>query len=75
MSSVVEIEHAISRLAPAEFAELAKWFEGERNRQWDGQLEADAGSGGLDFLLREVDSDIAQGRVTPPDELLEWVSQ
>ena len=71
MGSVAEIEQAIAKLSPREFAELGQWFDALRNREWDRQLEADSGSGALDFLLKEVDEDIAQGKTRPADELLD----
>jgi hypothetical protein len=69
MSSVVEIEQAIAKLSRLEFAELVRWFDEERNRKWDQQIEVDSKSGALDFLLREVEEDAAQGRTRPTDEL------
>jgi len=36
---------------------------------WDRQMEADAKAGKLDFLLKELDEDIAAGRVRPLDEI------
>jgi hypothetical protein len=69
VSSVAEIEQAISRLSRGDFAELERWFDEERDRKWDQQIEADSKSGALDFLLREVEEDIAKGRTRPTDEL------
>jgi len=51
------------------FAALARWFDAERKRKWDAQIEADSKSGALDTLLREVDDDIARGEVRPLDDL------
>ena len=53
----------------SEFFDLARWFEEERNRKWDEQIETDSKSGALDFLLREVEDDIAKGRTRPTDDL------
>lgn len=69
MSSVAEIEQAIAKLSSREFVELERWFDAERNRQWDRQIEADSASGALDDLLHEVEQDIATGRTRPTDEL------
>ncbi|HTD68565.1 MAG TPA: hypothetical protein VK846_18745 [Candidatus Limnocylindria bacterium] len=71
MSSVAEIEAAIARLNPADFAQLSAWFDEQRNRQWDRQIAADSGSGALDFLLKQVDEDIANGKARPSDELFD----
>ena len=71
MSSIAEIEQAIAKLSRQDFVELEQGFDAERNRKWDGQIEADSASGALDFLLKEVDDDIALGRTRPADELLD----
>ena len=71
VSSIAEIEQAIAKLSTLEKAELGEWFDALRNREWDRQIEADSASGALDFLLKEVDDDLAQGRTRPADELLD----
>ncbi len=70
MSSVVEIEQAIARLPRHEFARLERWFDAERNRKWDKQIEEDSDSGALDRLLREAVQDTRQGHSRPADEIL-----
>lgn len=69
MTSVAEIEAAIGRLSGEEFAELAQWFDEQRNLLWDRQIEKDSASGALDFLLKEVDEDIATGKARPTAEI------
>jgi hypothetical protein len=54
MSSVAEIEQAIAKLSAQEFVQLERWFDEERNRVWDEQIEADSSSGAMDILLGEV---------------------
>jgi hypothetical protein len=71
MSSVAELEQAIAKLSLQEFVEFERWFDVERNRKWDRQIEADSASGALDFLLKEVEEDIAKGRTRPANELLD----
>ena len=71
MSSVAEIEQAVAKLSSQDFVEFERWFEAERNRKWDQQIEADSNSGALDFLLKEVEEDIANGRTRPADEILD----
>jgi hypothetical protein len=71
MSSVVEIERAVAKLSRDEFSEFECWFDQGRNRKWDQRIEADSKSGALDFLLREVEEDVANGRTRPTDELLD----
>ena len=57
MSSVVEIEAAIAKLPPGEFVQLERWFDAERNRKWDRELEADAQSGKLRELYGHLQSE------------------
>jgi hypothetical protein len=57
MSSVAEIEQAIAKLARGEFVELERWFDAERNRKWDRQIEEDAQSGKLRELYERLQSD------------------
>ena len=71
MNSIAEIEKAVTGLTSEEFIKFERWFDEERNRKWNQQLEADSGSGALDFLLKEVDEDIANGRTCPADEILD----
>jgi hypothetical protein len=66
---MAEIEQAIAKLSAREFVELERWLAAERNRKWDQQIEADSASGALDPLLREVEEDVAKGRIRPADEL------
>ena len=63
--SVHEIEAAIQRLSPEDFAALAEWFDEQREIAWDRQIEADASAGRLDALVREAEDDIAAGRARP----------
>jgi hypothetical protein len=69
MSSVAEIEQAISKLSTREFVELEDWLAAERNRKWDQQIAVDSASGALDSLLREVEQDVATGNSRPTDEI------
>ena len=54
MSSVAEIEEAIAKLPPGEFVQLERWFDAERNRKWDRQIEEDAESGKLRELYERL---------------------
>jgi hypothetical protein len=47
MSTVQEIEAAISKLSEADFAELRGWI-------WERDIESDAVSGKLDYLAEEA---------------------
>jgi hypothetical protein len=69
MSSVAEIEKAIAKLPPGEFVELERWFDAERNRQWDRQIERDARSGKLREVYERLKN---QGQPNVPlDEFLD----
>ena len=54
MSSIPEIQQSILDLSETDFAELRKWFSDLDWEQWDRQIEADAESGKLDFLIDEA---------------------
>ena len=43
-------------------AELAAWFHGWEDDQWDEQMKRDIADGKLDLLLHEVEDDIRAGR-------------
>jgi hypothetical protein len=57
MSSVAEIEKAIAKLPRGKFVQLERWFDAERNRQWDRQIEADAQSGKLRRFYERLQSE------------------
>jgi hypothetical protein len=57
MSTVGEIEQAIERLAPQERAKLAAWLARKEAEDWDGQTDADAAAGKLDFLFEEAETE------------------
>ena len=63
VSTVVEIESAITNLPKKEFWELATWFDDVKNRAWDEQMEADAAAGKLDFLFAEAAAERANGKL------------
>jgi len=63
VSSVEEIQSAIVSLAPEEYARLREWFIERDWEQWDQQIEADAQTGKLDFLVAEAMAEKAQGHL------------
>ena len=63
MSRVEELQMAIVSLAPEEYARLRQWFAERDGEQWDRQIEEDAQSGKLDFLIDEAMAERAQGRL------------
>jgi hypothetical protein len=61
--SVEQIKMAIEQLSFEERAELAAWFHGWKDDEWDEQIKRDVAEGKLDDVLREVEDDIAAGRL------------
>jgi hypothetical protein len=64
--SLEEIEAAIRSLDAEEFAQIAERFHALEQERWDAEMDRDAGSGKLDFLISEAIEDLKQGR------LIEW---
>jgi len=54
---------AIEQLSFEERAELTAWFHGWRDDEWGEQMKRDVTEGELDDVLREVEDDIAAGRL------------
>ena len=54
MRRVQEIESVIDSLAEDEYSELRNWFWERDWVKWDREIEVDAASGRLDFLLQEA---------------------
>jgi len=63
MSTVDEIKAAIEKLSEKERREIARFASGWADDEWDRQIQRDFDSGRLDALLKEVDDDIAEGRL------------
>ena len=61
--NVEQIKTAIEQLSFEERAQLAAWFHGWRDDEWDDQMKRDVADGKLDDVLREVEDDIAAGRL------------
>ncbi len=70
MSSVADIERAIAKLSEDEFLELEEWFDLERNRKWDRQIEEDARSGKLREVYERLKSENQGQPNIPLDEFL-----
>ncbi len=51
MSTVLEIQEAISKLSPEEYAELMAALMDFAEDDWDREMTTDADSGRLDFLV------------------------
>jgi len=63
MIRVEEIERAIEELSGDEFARIAERVHILEQERWDAQMDRDASSGKLDFLIAEVQEDRQQGRL------------
>jgi hypothetical protein len=63
MSRVEETERAIQELSSEEFAQIAQRVYALEQDRWDAQLDRDASSGKLDFLIAEAREDRKQGRL------------
>jgi hypothetical protein len=64
MSTVQEIEDAISKLPPEDLAALRAWFAEFDAAVWDRQFEQDVAAGRLDELAEEALRDLREGRCT-----------
>ena len=65
MSTVLEIESAISLLPQQEFWKLVEWMDAAKERTWDEQIQTDASSGKLDFLFAEAEEARRSGETKP----------
>jgi hypothetical protein len=65
MSTIHEIERAVSGLSSDELTEFRRWFLEFDAAAWDRQLEDDVAAGRLDALAEEALSDLREGRTRP----------
>lgn len=64
MSTVQEIQEAVSQLPTEDLAAFRQWFAEFDAALWDRQLEADVAAGRLDQLAEEALRDLREGRCT-----------
>jgi DNA phosphorothioation-dependent restriction protein DptG len=64
MSTIQEIEKAISQLSESDRAKLRDWFENLDQDEWDRQIAADEATGRLNSLADEALKDLREGRCT-----------
>jgi hypothetical protein len=64
MTTVERLNAEISKLSPAEFAELLVWLREYEADEWDRQIERDAKAGKLDRLFEEAFEEYRQGKTT-----------
>ena len=65
MSTIDEIERAITDLSPEDLSRFREWFLEFHAEGWDRQFEEDAAAGRLDALADEALSDLTAGRTRP----------
>jgi hypothetical protein len=70
MSTVDEIQAAISSLPPQDFARIRDWLFEHDHVAWDRQIEVDAAAGRFDHVIEKIESDIAAGRTKPLNEVV-----
>ena len=54
MATVTEIKQAILSLPKSEYDQIIAWLHELEEQEWDRQIELDAASGKLDFLMAEA---------------------
>ncbi len=64
MSSLKEIEFAVSQLSPEELAAFRVWFAEFDAAAWDKQIEKDVAEGRLDTLAQKALKHLREGRCT-----------
>ena len=64
MSTISEIEAAISNLSDDDLATLRAWFARYDAERWDRQIERDVAEGRLDALAEEALQEAREGRCT-----------
>lgn len=62
MSTVKEIEAAVSKLSREELSTFRTWFVEFDAEAWDKQFEQDVAAGRLDGLAEEALRDLREGR-------------
>ena len=70
VSIVKEIEAAITKLPPADLAELRAWFEEFAAEEWDRQIEEDARNGKLDALYQRFEKENQHDGDLPLDDFI-----
>ncbi len=62
MSTIQEIQKAVSQLSSKDLAHFREWFEEYDAQTWDKQFEQDARSGKLDKLANQAITDFHAGK-------------
>ncbi|MDZ7992896.1 MAG: hypothetical protein RM022_024035 [Nostoc sp. EfeVER01] len=64
MSTLKEVELAISQLSPEDLAAFRAWFAEFDAAAWDKQIEKDVAAGRLDALAEKALKHLREGRCT-----------
>ena len=62
MTSVENIEKAVTKLTPVQFAKFRAWFEEYDARRFDEKIERDAKAGKLDAIAAKARANHKAGR-------------
>ncbi|HMO52017.1 MAG TPA: hypothetical protein PKE26_15640 [Kiritimatiellia bacterium] len=62
MTTVQEIEKALTKLPPEKLAEFRSWYTEFDAAQWDEQIENDIQAGRLDAFADQALNDLSQNR-------------
>jgi hypothetical protein len=62
MTTIREIEKAVTQLPHDDFNKFRAWFEEFDAKQWDVQFEKDAKTGKLDLVAEKAISDYKKGK-------------
>jgi hypothetical protein len=60
--TIEDIENAVAKLAPDQFAKFRAWFEEFDAKRFDQKIERDAKAGKLDSLADQAIDDLRKGR-------------
>ena len=60
--TIEDIEKAVSKLAPDQFAKFRDWFDAFDAARFDSKIERDAKAGKLDRLAEQALADFREGR-------------
>ena len=64
MSTIQEIQTAVSELSPEELSVFRAWFAEFDAKVWDQEFEQDVAAGRLEALADEALRDLREGRCT-----------
>jgi hypothetical protein len=63
--TIEDLEKAVAKLAPDQFAKFRDWFEAFDAARFDQKIERDAKAGKLDRLAEQALADFREGRARP----------